>query len=613
MAKNKVYILLSLILLIASCKPLGDLTKTGDAYCAGAKNPDGTCKNGANKPAKMSTVSLQNDQIVLTGENLTGVTSVKITGPSGFNEALSISSKTGDKLIASGLRAISFTVGAVFSLIIEDANGATTYPITFTLKDGSVTANKLHNMGAGVGQILKFNGTNWVPSDLGGLTYAGNWDANTNNPDLTGVGTSGEYYIVTTAGATDLSGGFGTDSWSVGDWAVWNDVLNQWEKIDNATNVTSFNGRNGAVTPQANDYTWAQINKTTSSINDIADVDTTGAASGKVLKFDGTKWVIGDDNSGGVSSDSVSSSSIIDGSIVNADISSSAAIAQSKVSNLTTDLAAKLSLSGGTMTGNLTMGSNDIITSGTVDGVDVSTLNTTVSGNTTAISGKEPTITAGTTSQYFRGDKSWQTLNADAVDDSSTSHKFVTSSQLTQISTNSTKVSASGSIHTHSDVDTSTTSPSVGDKLEWDGTNWVPNTSFFISVGGNDSKSFSNSFTTYVHPIVLEGNPAHYNSSTGIVTLPTSGVYLIQGTMRSADGSPANRQWGVGVHTSNSDGGHFLWHMVQDTAAVQRRTTYPYTRMGRFNAGDQLRMFIYVDGGAINMRMGQMNIYKLSN
>ena len=33
----------------------------------------------------------------------------------------------------------------------------------------------------------------------------------------------------------------------------------------------------------------------------------------------------------------------------------------------------------------------------------------------TSLSGKEPTITAGTTSQYWRGDKSWQTLNKAAV------------------------------------------------------------------------------------------------------------------------------------------------------------------------------------------------------
>jgi hypothetical protein len=38
-----------------------------------------------------------------------------------------------------------------------------------------------------------------------------------------------------------------------------------------------------------------------------------------------------------------------------------------------------------------------------------------VSGLTAALSGKEPTIAAGTTAQYWRGDKSWQTLDKTAV------------------------------------------------------------------------------------------------------------------------------------------------------------------------------------------------------
>lgn len=37
------------------------------------------------------------------------------------------------------------------------------------------------------------------------------------------------------------------------------------------------------------------------------------------------------------------------------------------------------------------------------------------SATQTALSGKEPTITAGTTSQYYRGDKSWQTLDKSVV------------------------------------------------------------------------------------------------------------------------------------------------------------------------------------------------------
>jgi hypothetical protein len=44
----------------------------------------------------------------------------------------------------------------------------------------------------------------------------------------------------------------------------------------------------------------------------------------------------------------------------------------------------------------------------------------------------------------------------------------------TAVTANTAKVSADGSINTHSDVDTSTTAPTSGQSLVWDGSNWVP-------------------------------------------------------------------------------------------------------------------------------------------
>jgi len=65
-----------------------------------------------------------------------------------------------------------------------------------------------------------------------GLTYMGTWNANTNTPTLTsGVGVSGNYYIVSVAGNTDLDG---TIDWQVGDWAIFvTDTPDQWQKVDN--------------------------------------------------------------------------------------------------------------------------------------------------------------------------------------------------------------------------------------------------------------------------------------------------------------------------------------------------------------------------------------------
>ena len=373
--------------------------------------------------AQVSSVRIVNDQLVINGSGLNGVRKIQITGPVGFDESFQIESKNNSTLIANGLKNISFALGSVFSLIITDAHGASSFEVSFDLQDGSVTATKLSHMGASVGQVLKFNGSTWVPSDLGGLTFAGSWNASINSPDLSSGGSLGEYFIVAVAGTTDLGGGVGTNAWAVGDWVVWNNTLSQWEKIDNATGVTSFKGRSGAVTPQSNDYTWAQINKTTSSLSDIADVDTAGVAVGKILKWDGSKWVIADDLSGG-GAGSVTSAEIANGSITNAHISGDAAIAQSKILNLTTDLSSKLPLAGGTMTGALNMGSNNIVTSGLVDGVDVSALSAQVTGNTTSVSGKEPTILGGMITEYFRGDKTWQTLNTDAVPEGLLNHYY---------------------------------------------------------------------------------------------------------------------------------------------------------------------------------------------
>lgn len=69
----------------------------------------------------------------------------------------------------------------------------------------------------------------------GGLTYKGTWEANDNLPDLTALTPSnGDYYVVSVAGETDLSG---ITSWEIGDWAIYNGDF--WQKINNSGIVTS--------------------------------------------------------------------------------------------------------------------------------------------------------------------------------------------------------------------------------------------------------------------------------------------------------------------------------------------------------------------------------------
>jgi hypothetical protein len=71
-----------------------------------------------------------------------------------------------------------------------------------------------------------------LPSSLSGaVNYVGTWNASTNTPTLSsGIGTKGQYYVVSTAGTTTLDG---TSLWSVGDWAVFNGSV--WEKINGSS------------------------------------------------------------------------------------------------------------------------------------------------------------------------------------------------------------------------------------------------------------------------------------------------------------------------------------------------------------------------------------------
>lgn len=331
--------------------------------------------NDKNHPPYIEQVKVQNDQLVVSGKNLDRVVTAQI-GTHDFQ----IESKTSDKLILNAKSAISLLVGSAINLVVSNSEASATFPLTFELQNGQVTAAKLHHMGASTGDFLQFNGTSWTPASIStNQVYVGTYNATTDTPNLSaGVAAAGTYYIVTTAGSQDL--GSGIMNFDVGDWVI-SDGTN-WSKVAVGTNtVSNFNGRTGAVVPLSGDYSWSMLTKaagklTGSKLQEIADVDVAGIQDGDMLIWNAgaSKWESAAQPSVSIPAGSVTntqlatgavdSTKIVDGSIVNADISGAAAIDQSKISNLTTDL-----------------------------------------GN------KEPKITAGTAAQYWSGTKTWQNLN----------------------------------------------------------------------------------------------------------------------------------------------------------------------------------------------------------
>ena len=174
--------------------------------------------------------------------------------------------------------------------------------------------NLIPSQTGNAGKFLTTNGTivSWAEI-VGGLDYQGTWNATTNTPTLaSGVGTNGFYYVVATAGSTNLDG---ITDWQIGDWAIYNGTA--WQKIDQTNLVTSVAGRTGAVTLANTDISGlgtmstqasSSVSITGGSITGITDLaiadggtgqSTANAAfnalapsqtsnSGKYLKTDGT-------------------------------------------------------------------------------------------------------------------------------------------------------------------------------------------------------------------------------------------------------------------------------------------------------------------------------------
>ena len=119
-------------------------------------------------------------------------------------------------------------------------------------------------------------------------------------------------------------------------------------------------------TTQANTG-WVQINTPATIGTDSIDfVQFSGAGTylaGSALTLTGNTFSIADG--------AITSAKIADGAIVDADVNASAAIAQSKIANLTTDLAAKAPLASPTFTGTVTLPTGTVTSAMIADGAIV--------------------------------------------------------------------------------------------------------------------------------------------------------------------------------------------------------------------------------------------------
>ncbi|HXH31278.1 MAG TPA: hypothetical protein VNJ01_10740, partial [Bacteriovoracaceae bacterium] len=372
MSKNTTFISLFLLLFLCACNG-NEATKI-----------DVQIKQPRPLVASLTSVSVVNDRLVIRGTGLSAVTKIELSGES-TSGSYRVESSTAHEIIAYASSAAAIGIGKTIDLLIGNAQAQAGYQISFELDDNSITAAKISSMGAATGQVLKFNGTNWVPTSLpNSQMYLGSFEADTNNPDLSSPSSnSGDYYIVSVAGT------FNGISYDVGDWIISDGVA--WQRIANAAPaVNSFEGRTGSVVLVPGDYVSLKDpgtqKLTGSSLEDIADVDMTGLAANKVLKYDGTSWVVADDLSGGGAA-SVGTTQLQDSSVTYQKISlTDGELPQAKVNGLVSafttvnsalagkisraDLSATAPLVYSNTTGDFTVSAATTSAAGTMSGSD---------------------------------------------------------------------------------------------------------------------------------------------------------------------------------------------------------------------------------------------------
>jgi len=176
-----------------------------------------------------------------TAGTYTGGVSITSTD---FVGALTGNADTATALAASGAIALTGDTTSTGGPYTYTSGGALS--IATTIADTTVTGKVLTNLPTATSQVIADSDTilealSYLQGQITGipqgLVYKGTWNANTNTPTLaSGTGTTGEFYIVSVAGTTNLDG---ITDWQVGDWAIFVEVgaTDTWQKIDNTSAI----------------------------------------------------------------------------------------------------------------------------------------------------------------------------------------------------------------------------------------------------------------------------------------------------------------------------------------------------------------------------------------
>ena len=420
------------------------------------------------------------------------------------------------------------TSSGVTSVSTGNANTLTksgSTAVTLTPNTGAVI-NGGGNLATG-DQIYDFV-TGQIANIPSGLAFEGNWNAATDNPDLSGLSpNNGQFWIVSVAGSTNLDG---ITDWKVGDWAIYVDNgagTDAWQKVDN-TSILSGSGSSGRMT------FWTGASSLSS------DADLTYNSSTNVLTAgsgNSTNWTDAYNNK--ITGFSDSGSSTVTLTLTQQDggtLSTAFAVPQGDI----TAVSAGSGISGGGTSGSITITNSDrgssqnIYKNFTADNGGTATANSNndtidIAGGTninTARSGDTITINNEITNNTQLTNGAGYTTNTGTTTASNTqtfTNKSGNISQWTNNSGYTTNVGDITGVTAGTGMSGGGTSGAVTLNCTITNNNQLTNGSGYTTNTGTTTASNSQTFTNKSGNISQWTNDAGYTTSSGDITGVTAG------------------------------------------------------------------------------------------
>jgi len=225
-----------------------NITVTADAVSSNVGAVTVDLNNDVTISGTMQAGTLSDGTFSGTGGTYTGGVSITSTD---FVGALTGNADTATALASSGAIALTGDTTSTGGPYTYTSGGALS--IATTIADTTVTGKVLTNLPTATSQVIADSDTilealSYLQGQITGipqgLVYKGTWNASTNTPTLaSGTGVTGEFYIVSVAGTTNLDG---ITDWQVGDWAIFVEVgaTDTWQKIDNTSAILGSGSAN---------------------------------------------------------------------------------------------------------------------------------------------------------------------------------------------------------------------------------------------------------------------------------------------------------------------------------------------------------------------------------